>query len=184
MKQKLKSISIITLLALLPDSRVYAEPCNFSLKEENGNIIYTGQPCSLYDALYINNHIQEFPYAGLPLPEEKLMTPLSVQMFIYRESNANREGRSVDYLISSIGHLHSVEKEKIASYLAYIIYTYAEKSGSTDPTGSINEAVFDYLNKSGHKNLAELLCFVELDHPTLDKKSLIKSHQYSSCLER
>ncbi|MFN3701841.1 MAG: hypothetical protein ACK4VI_10050 [Alphaproteobacteria bacterium] len=176
-------ITLTGLMAINPTSEIYASACDFTVQERDGVIISEGEPCSVYDAIYVNNHIKPIPYAGLPFPEENLMAPLAVQLFLYREENADNEGRSIDYLISSIPYLRHVVEDKIESYYAYAIYMYAERNGSIDPTGSINNAVTSALNKSGHKSLAELLCFVELDHPDLDLNSIRSSSQYASCLE-
>ncbi|MGP9804376.1 hypothetical protein, partial [Paracoccus sp. NSM] len=188
---KLYISSFLPLAGLLsiffPTFALSEAGCNFSIINAGGAIGYEGEPCNLLDAIYVSNHINPVPHLtphlDLPLPDVEHMALLGVQMFIYREHHIDEEMRNVDHLIVSTPYISEMGEERFASYHAYTIYNYAMQMGATDPLGTIRETVSILLSGSGHGSLAELLCFVELDHPNLDRISLQASSQYAACLD-
>ena len=147
------------------------------LLAQNGR--FEKEPCNVFDALYIHNNIGEIDYAGYPLPDAAGAVGLAVQMFVFRREHMDKKDGMVDHLIAAVPALKTLDKERYQAYSAYIMFNYGyHANDSQDRTGALNPALMSAMRGTRFASLDEIICFVELDVPSVPIDQVVVSSRY------
>ncbi|MFN3275426.1 MAG: hypothetical protein ACK41U_12200 [Paracoccus sp. (in: a-proteobacteria)] len=147
------------------------------LLAQNGR--FEEEPCNVFDALYIHNNIVKIDYTGYPLPDEAGAVGLAVQMFVFRRENLDTKDGIVDHLIAAVPDLKTLDEERYQAYSAYIMFNYGyHANDSQDRTGALNPALISAMQGTRFESLNEIICFVELDVPSVPIDQVVISSRY------
>lgn len=136
-------------------------------------------PCNAFTALYIHNNMEKIDFAHYAPPEPLQLASLAIQMFVFRRDHLDKQDGMVDHLIAAVPFLNDLDEERFHIYSSYIVFNYGQHAtNGRDHTGALTPAVAGSGLETRFAKAAEIVCFVEVDVPTLPIDEVINSPRY------
>jgi hypothetical protein len=167
----------LTLMGSLPSKAEVTCTTDSELLVLNHGAMWT--PCNAFRALYIHNNMEKIDFANYAPPEPLQLAGLAIQMFVFRRDHLDEQDGMVDHLIAAVPFLNDLDEERFYIYSSYIVFNYGQHAANgRDYTGALNPSVVGSGLETRFAKADDIVCFVEVDVPTLPIDEVINSPRY------